>query len=122
MKKTIFFLLLFVSLTLALMLGYNLFSGQKSEKEMAEGLNYVQKFIANMWNNLDINTKLGSEDSILPHSSIKGLVERNGVFYKKFNDVPFSGKISGREQGKFKKGYKNGMWRYYYTSGALPSK
>ena len=62
MKKTIFFLLLFVSLTLALMLGYNLFSGQKSEKEMAEGLNYVQKFIANMWNNLDDNQKMQKDN------------------------------------------------------------
>ncbi|MEC7490390.1 MAG: hypothetical protein VYA17_12475, partial [Pseudomonadota bacterium] len=33
------------------------------------------------------------------------LVERDGLFYKKYTDVPFSGKITtGSEQGSFKKG------------------
>ena len=32
------------------------------------------------------------------------LVRRNGLFYKKFTDVPFTGKTTGQEQGKIKKG------------------
>ena len=34
------------------------------------------------------------------------LVETDGLFYKKFTDVPFTGKVTGKEQGSFKKGKK----------------
>ena len=32
------------------------------------------------------------------------LVKRNGLYYKKFTDVPFTGKLTGQFQGSFKKG------------------
>ena len=32
------------------------------------------------------------------------LVKRNGLFYNKFTDVPFSGKVSGKRQGSIKNG------------------
>ena len=32
------------------------------------------------------------------------LVEREGIYYEKFTDVPFSGKVTGSEQGSFKNG------------------
>ena len=35
------------------------------------------------------------------------LVERDGLFYKKFTDVPFTGKVTGVEQGSLKNGKKN---------------
>jgi len=34
------------------------------------------------------------------------LVERDGIHYKKFTDVPFSGKVTGSEKGKIKNGVK----------------
>ena len=32
------------------------------------------------------------------------LVERDGLTYKKFSDVPFTGKVTGNTQGSFKDG------------------
>ena len=47
------------------------------------------------------------------------LVEREGVYYKKFTDVPFTGEVVGKEQGQFKDGKKHGKWMKYYDSGQL---
>jgi antitoxin component YwqK of YwqJK toxin-antitoxin module len=51
--------------------------------------------------------------------SMDDLVERNGLYYKKFTDVPFTGEISGLETGSFKKGEKNGKWIHFYKNGQL---
>ena len=32
------------------------------------------------------------------------LVEREGLYYEKFTDVPFTGEVTGVEQGSFKDG------------------
>ena len=45
------------------------------------------------------------------------LVEREGLFYKKFSDVPFTGKVMGRRQGILKDGKKVGPWVIYYENG-----
>ena len=34
------------------------------------------------------------------------LVERNGLYYKKFTDVPFTGKVDGQYNGSIKNGKK----------------
>jgi hypothetical protein len=47
------------------------------------------------------------------------LVERDGLTYKKFSDVPFTGKVTGNTQGSFKDGKKHGPWVYYYDNGQL---
>ena len=52
----------------------------------------------------------------------KDLLKINGFFYKKFSDVPFTGKTTGQEQGTFKNGKKEGSWFYYYDNGQLDSK
>ena len=36
--------------------------------------------------------------------TIDDLVERDNLFYKKFTNIPFSGEISGSENGKFQNG------------------
>ena len=36
------------------------------------------------------------------------LVEREGIYYKKFTDVPFTGEIEGGSQGNFKNVKKEG--------------
>jgi antitoxin component YwqK of YwqJK toxin-antitoxin module len=47
------------------------------------------------------------------------LVIREGLYYKKFTDVPFTGKTSGKEQGSFKNGKKEGPWVIYWDNGQL---
>ena len=47
------------------------------------------------------------------------LVLREGLYYKKFSLVPFTGKITGRNQGKIKKGNKVGPWVSYHKNGQL---
>ena len=47
------------------------------------------------------------------------LVERDGLYYKKFTDVPFTGKITGKTQGLFKNGRKHGLWVGYHDNGQL---
>ena len=51
--------------------------------------------------------------------SMDDLVERDDLFYKKFNNVPFTGEVSGLENGKFKKGKKEGEWLSYNDNGQL---
>ena len=50
------------------------------------------------------------------------LVYRDGHFYEKFTDVPFSGKVTGTEQGSFKNGKKEGSWLWYWSTGQLAKK
>ena len=50
------------------------------------------------------------------------LVVRDGIYYKKFSDVPFSGEISGKDKGSIKNGKKEGEWVYYYSNGQLDFK
>ena len=59
----------------------------------------------------------------------KDLVKRDGLYYKKFTEVPFTGKISGKSQftkifakGSFKNGKKFGSWVFYYDNGQLSGK
>ena len=46
-------------------------------------------------------------------------VQREGFFYEKFTDVPFSGKVTGRDQGSIKNGKQEGLWISYYDDGLL---
>ena len=57
------------------------------------------------------------------------LVERDELYYKKFSDVPFTGKVSGRTNSRFKFNYienvgfkngkKDGFWESYREDGQL---
>ena len=47
------------------------------------------------------------------------LVERDGIHYKKFTEVPFTGKTTGQIQGTFRNGKKDGPWVTYYNTGQL---
>ena len=63
------------------------------------------------------NTLLWSETL-----TIDDLVEREGLYYKKFTTAPFTGEISGgtlNENGKFKNGKKDGEFSYYWNNGQL---
>ena len=48
------------------------------------------------------------------------LVEREGVHYKKFTDVPFTGEVAeGLIKGLFKNGKREGFWQFYWDNGQL---
>ncbi len=47
------------------------------------------------------------------------LVETDSLYYKKFTDVPFTGKVMGSERGRFKKGKREGPWVSYHDNGQL---
>ena len=62
--------------------------------------------------------------------TMKELVKREGLYYKKFSDIPFTGKISGKSkrwetveirEGYFKNGKKHGTWITYYNNDQLRS-
>ena len=50
------------------------------------------------------------------------LVVRDGVWFKKFSTVPFTGKTTGENQGSFRNGKKDGPWVSYHDNGQLWSK
>ena len=54
--------------------------------------------------------------------TIDDLVQRDGLFYKKFTNVPFTGKVTGKEQGSIIDGKKEGEWFYYWDNGNLNEK
>jgi len=54
--------------------------------------------------------------------SMGDLVKRDGLFYKKFTEVPFTGKVTGVEQGSFKDGKRYGPWVRYWGNGQLRDK
>jgi antitoxin component YwqK of YwqJK toxin-antitoxin module len=50
------------------------------------------------------------------------LVKRDGIFYKKFSTVPFTGKTTGKTQGTFRNGKEHGPWVRYHKNGQLEYK
>ena len=50
------------------------------------------------------------------------LVERDGLYYEKFTDVPYTGEVTGQEQGSIKHGERDGLWVWYYVNGQLRQK
>ena len=51
--------------------------------------------------------------------TMRDLVQRDGVYYKKFSDVPFSGKVTGSFNGSITNGKREGAWICYYVGGQL---
>ena len=47
------------------------------------------------------------------------LKKRDGLFYKKFSDVPFTGKVTGEFQGVLKDGERDGPWVQYAKDGTV---
>ena len=54
--------------------------------------------------------------------TIDDLVRRDGLLYKKFTNVPFTGEITGRDTGQFKDGKEEGYWEFYHYNGQLSGK
>ncbi len=47
------------------------------------------------------------------------LDERNGLYYRRLSDVPFTGSVNGDAQGTLRRGNRVGSWQFYYQSGRL---
>ena len=47
------------------------------------------------------------------------LVEGDGLYYKEFTDVPFTGKVIGQKKGNVQNGKKEGEWFFFTTNGKL---
>ena len=54
--------------------------------------------------------------------TIDDLVEREGVYYKKFTNAPFNGKVEGSVVGEFMNGKREGYWLIYWDNGKLSQK
>ena len=55
--------------------------------------------------------------------TVDDLIKRDGLYYEKFTDVPFSGEIDeGPVRGELKDGKREGPWVYYYDNGQLDNK
>ena len=50
------------------------------------------------------------------------MIQRDGLWYKKFTNTPFTGTATGQSQGKLLNGKQEGEWIYYYPDGQLDSK
>ena len=50
------------------------------------------------------------------------LVQREGLYYKKFSDEPFNGQLDGKVQTKVQKGYFHGSWLKFDDDGKLMEK
>ena len=50
------------------------------------------------------------------------LVKRDGLYYKNFTDVPFTGNLTGKTQGTIRNGKKDGPWVKYRDTGQLWTK
>ena len=50
------------------------------------------------------------------------LVFREGTYYKKFSEVPFTGQVEGQNQGSLKNGKQEGYWVTYHDNGQLLNK
>ena len=61
---------------------------------------------------MSLSTPAWSED-------IDDLVERDGLYFKKFTQVPFTGKVTGHKQGSIKDGKRVGSWVGYWSNGQL---
>ena len=51
----------------------------------------------------------------------KDLAKRDGLYYKKFTEVPFNGKVEGQIQGSIRNGKRDGSWVIYHDNGQLSS-
>ena len=52
----------------------------------------------------------------------KALIKRDGLYFKKFTDTPFTRKSTGEKQGSLNKGKMVGPWINYWANGHLRSK
>ena len=60
--------------------------------------------------------------SLVYGETMDDLVKRDGIHYKKFTEVPFTGKTTGEIQTTYKDGKIEGPYERYYKKGQLREK
>ena len=60
--------------------------------------------------------------SIVWSETMEDLIKKDGIYYKKSSNYPFTGDIEGESKGSFKNGLKEGTWEYYWDNGELRMK
>ena len=50
------------------------------------------------------------------------LVEKDGLYYERSSETPFTGRVIGKKQGPMLKGKKEGKWEFYYNDNVLKAK
>ena len=75
---------------------------------------------------LGVTVLLCISASVVWSNTIDDLVYRGispkGIWYKKFSDTPFTGKITGRVQTYIKEGKYEGVFKFYHSNGQLSIK
>ena len=71
---------------------------------------------------LGVTVLLCLSASIVWSETMEDLVYRDGVYYKKFTEVPYTGNTIGQIQGSFKNGVPNDTWTFYNDDGQLGAK
>lgn len=49
------------------------------------------------------------------------LDQKEGFFYEKSSDVPFTGEVYGSQTGRLEQGIREGYWKNFYSDGSLSS-
>ena len=60
--------------------------------------------------------------NVVMGETMDDLVKRDGLYYKKFSDTPFTGKVAGRHNGKINNGKWDGPFVIYHQNGQLSAK
>ena len=55
--------------------------------------------------------------NVVMSETMDDLEKRDGVYYKKSREVPFTGRVTGQSQGLIKNGKKEGSWQEYNGGG-----
>ena len=77
-----------------------------------------------------LNSSVGYSQNIIcektgygcPEIDFKELIITDGLYYKKFTEVPFTGNVIGQSQGFIKNGKMEGSWIGYWDNGQLSYK
>ena len=66
---------------------------------------------------------LGLEVVSIPSFSetMENLVLRDGLYHQLSSEQPFSGEITGKNQGYFKDGLRHGVWVHFHDNGEVKS-
>jgi len=60
--------------------------------------------------------------NVVMSETMYDLGRREGIYYKKFSDLPFNGKITGNPQGAFRNGKREGAWVWENKNGHINTK
>ena len=55
--------------------------------------------------------------NVVLSATMDDLEYRDGLYYMKFTEVPFSGKTTGQTQGTIKNGKEDASWVTYHPNG-----